>query len=523
MTSKSIRNKTFIGRGRSAEVYRIDVGNKVIARKIFTGSRTANFIHAIFYGAPLDYQWCEAAVKAAFFRRKVLFYLVRCWFNETLDIAAPLGWGVEPTSRAYYLDTTYVNGRPAAVCTPFQCDEENEFHQLNDSIMPTLQAHLIKAGMIGTAWQAGKGQPCAIANFLRDPDNSSRWHWIDAESGVPAIAGYHLPSLLKFYLPKALEMGRILFDDLDIDTFRRYLQDNEEIARHKLGKTDYHDLLVASGELITAHQEWGKQTRTSRPLGYFLFKEKITPEEHRFFADHPLKWRLWFLNYFMGTVLPGSVSSFIKKLPSLLRIINPWKWTLFFFKMAFVNSYRLKVSKEFTVSGMEAWKKMGRINENQVQALRIILDTDQANQYLGDFGIHLAVKPLGYILRLTLIPFLWQHGILTDETSAVLFLFCGMILRTTYTLMRCLENVLLLKPPPLLALFFSPLPSIGTLAFPAQMIYSARSGQPLSQFIIYSSLSKTAEHIPIWGGRNTLWDHRLNRLAHWIIVGARKP
>ncbi len=71
------------------------------------------------------------------------------------------------------------------------------------------------------------------------------------------------------------------------------------------------------------------------------------------------------------------------------------------------------------------------------------------------------MKPLAYILRLTVIPFIWQQGLVSEEVAAFLFMFCGMLLRTTYTLMRSIENLILLKTPPLAALVISPIPSWG--------------------------------------------------------------
>jgi hypothetical protein len=49
------------------------------------------------------------------------------------------------------------------------------------------------------------------------------------------------------------------------------------------------------------------------------------------------------------------------------------------------------------------------------------------------------------------------------------------------------------------------------------MLHKARKNHLISQFIIYESCSAVAAHIPVWGGRDTLWDHRFNRLAHTIV------
>jgi len=44
--------------------------------------------------------------------------------------------------------------------------------------MKPLQKRLIESGFDGLVWQAGKGNPVALNNFLLD--NKRNWVWIDA-------------------------------------------------------------------------------------------------------------------------------------------------------------------------------------------------------------------------------------------------------------------------------------------------------------------------------------------------------
>jgi hypothetical protein len=141
---------------------------------------------------------------------------------------------------------------------------------------------------------------------------------------------------------------------------------------------------------------------------------------------------------------------------------------------------------------------------------------EHVSQYLADFGVHLAMKPLGYALR-PLILWAGLAGVLPGEWATLLFLFCGLLLRTSYVLFRTIEDLVVRRAPAFVALLVAPIPTVGTLAYACQMLHTARSGHRVAQFIIYETCSAVAARIPIWGGRDSEWDHFFNRVAHGLI------
>ncbi|MFH0954320.1 MAG: hypothetical protein V1873_08320 [Verrucomicrobiota bacterium] len=511
----------FIGSGRSARVFRLAGPGGAVARKVFLGSTAANLVHSAFYGAPLDYRWCEAAVRAAFFRRRVLSRLVPHWFGARLDVSDATGWGLDEQRAAYYLDTVFVDGHPSRVYSPFFSGAKTEVLDLQRNILPALQHRLIDAGFVGTVWQAGKGHPCAIPNFLctdLDPvAGRHRWSWIDLESGVPAIASCEPVSLFGYYIPQAIRRRRILFDDLDEGRLRAYLQAQEAALKEKLGAAEFDALRGDVENLVAAHAAWSGENRVSRSVKYFRFRGRISERQYDYYLKHPLRWYPKLFLLLARLFAPRLWQALRDGWPKFLRLVNPVRWIRFLFNLVFSRSFRVEISRKFVRYGIGQWREGKRLTAEQVSILEAELTEKEANQYLADFGVHLAMKPVGYLVRLTVVPVLWQVGLISPHAAAVLFVFCGMILRVTYSFCRCVEDLVLRHPPAWLAMAIACVPTLGTLGYPCQMIHSARRGHLISQFIIYESCSTIAEHIPIWGGRDTGWDHLFNRLAHGLI------
>ncbi len=529
MRSCSIENVTdthvnygqFIGKGRSGSVYKLHGPEGLIARKIFTGSRAAKLLHLLFYGAPCDYIWCEAAIRAAFHRRRVLNRLVSFWFGNRLHMATTYAWGWNEEQKAWSLDTEFITGHPARLYSPFLYGQKTEIYDLLGNILPKLQEYLTKAGFVGTVWQTGFGQPCAIPNFLCVSADSechhNRWAWIDAESGVPAIVSYDLRALFSFYVPQALKHRRILFDDLAEPTLRAYLAVHDAELRTHMDEETFAAFMQDVEALTSAQHLWMQETRLTRSLGYSRAKGLITEEEYNSYLQRPTSWYLHLFTSHLYS-LPHKLWPWLKdEGPEFLKLVNPARWIRFFFVLIFSRRYRLEASCAYTRFGIDEWKKSRRITEEQAEILESELLTRDSNQYLADFGVHLSMKPLGWILRVTLIPILLFFGVTSIEISGILIVFMGTILRTLYTFVRAVEDFFLRRGIPILALLIAPIPSLGTLAYPCQMLHKARKNHLISQFIIYESCSAVAAHIPVWGGRDTLWDHRFNRLAHTIV------
>ncbi len=511
----------FLGRGRSAMVYKLNDGSDLLARKVFTGSSAANLVHLLFYGAPMDYSWCPAAIEAAYYRRKVLQPLLQFWFGGQLTIADSVWYGIDPEHRCYYLDTRFVAGRPARLYSPFLSNQRTEISHLKETVLPQLQGHLNAAGLIGTLWQAGKGQPCAFPNFLctrlgQNGDDHC-WTWVDTESGVPAIVSYHLPSLIKIYLPQALKRRRVLFDDLDADQFKAYLAQNRQALEESLGPAMCLELTDYGEKLMAAHSQWSRECRLSRSLKFCRFQGMIDDADYVFYRLHPFRWYRFLLGRLVCSLPLKAIQKLRQAWPNLSKWLNPMPCLLFLFGSLFSSAYRTRISRRYVQNCIQRWYDLRRLTEDQKLELERQLSQGDACNYLADFGVHLGLKPLGYLLRFTLVPLLWKLGLISLATSGILFVFMGNILRTGYALWRCIQCAARREPLPLTALMISMIPSLGSLAFPCQMLHTARKGHLVSQMIIYESFSSLAAKLPIWGGRDTGWDHLLNRLAHRLI------
>ena len=504
----------FLGSGRSAVVYKCVRDGQEVARKIFCGTDLTNLILNLFYGAPVDYKWCEPAIKAAYFRRKVLKDLTRFWFGGNFTIANSVATGINSESNEQYLDTEFIEGRVAALYNPFSENGLTEFKELKYKIFPELQERLMESGMDGTVWQAGYGQPCAIPNFLYSA--REKWVWIDAESGVPAIVSYNLKKLLFYYIPKAFKFRRVMFDSLDCGKFSNYLKDNEKDLRESLGD-EYREFSENCEALIVSSTAWQGMSRNDKSRGYYKFSGRITDEQDKYYAKHKILWLIFFIRSFFRYDFPGIFRHLIRKSMRFCAKLNPVKILTFCVLSLCSGSYRVKIAHKHIESKIDSWHRKKRLTNEQAETLHNELDDNSARKYLSDFGVFILFKPLGYIIRL-IVAVMLTKGLIDGATAAFIITFISIILRTVYSLYRCLEEMFSRKEIPWIALLISPLPMIGTLAHPCQMLHSARKGHSISQFTIYEVLSTIAAKIPIFGGYDSEIEYQLNRVGFKLVM-----
>ncbi len=513
--------KSFLGHGRSASVYKIESSGKLTARKIFTGSSTANFVMSLFYGAPVDYQWCEPAVKTAFYRRKVFVKLLQFWFGDQLTIAAPIGTGKDEESGAYYLDAEFIKGEVAELYNPFSISHISEYHDLKEVLFPKLQAKLRESGFIGTLWQVGYGQPCSIPNFLcikySDDVKKEQWIWIDAESGVPALASYSLAKQLSFYIPQAIKRRRVLFDDIDEVILNRYVEDYRSQLTEKLGEAGYVELKADVEKLIGHYNEWRRDTRFFHIIKYFCHKNIISEDKFNRLSSGQDSKLAFMLFFYAPRQIKMGVKFIFRKIANIAKRFNPLKWFIFFLRSALSRKYRIQKSGDFVLKRIGDWEELNRVTPKEADLLRDELNCPESNQYLADFGVFLALKPFGYFVKLCVVPVLMIYGVISPQTVVFIFAFFSLSLRFIYALLRCIEDLIFHRSFPYIALLVAPIPTFGTLAYPCQMVHSARKGHTISKFIIYEIFSAVAKKIPIWGGDNSEIEYYLNRQAYRLI------
>lgn len=510
----------FLGNGRSAVVYKCRRDGQDVARKIFCGTDLTNLILTVFYGSPVDYKWSEAAIATAFHRRKVLKGLLKFWFGDEITIADSVTTGVHAETNEQYMDTEFIKGRVAALYNPFVEEKLSEFTDLKYKVLPKLQGELMKSGMDGTVWQAGYGQPCAIPNFLYS-DDLKKWIWIDAESGVPAIVSYNIRKLISYYIPKAFKFGRVMFDSLDCESFKTYIEQNTTAIKETLSEDEFTEFSNSCDGLIESSLQWQNTTRSERSRGYFLFADKITEEQHEYYAKHSVLWLLFLMRWFISHDFPKLFTHLVQKIGKYAARLNPVKLITFCCKSLISGDYRIETAHNHIERKIETWHDKHRLSDDQAKILHEELDDNSARKYLSDFGVFLMFKPLGYIIR-GIVAVMLTQGMVSNTTAVFIFSFISIILRTSYSLFRCFEDIIARKEISWVALLISPLPMVGTLAHPCQMLHSARRGHSISQFIIYEILSAISSKIPIFGGHESEIEFQLNRLGFSLVKFSEK-
>jgi hypothetical protein len=480
-------------------------------------------VHFLITGAPNAYIWSPEATRCAVIRRQILTDLVEFWFGSRVCVANALdsGWGEE--TQSLWMDTEFINGRPAALRHPFSAPRDTESAQLAKHVMRPLQSRLAEAGFDGLVWQAGRGNPVATNNFLRsDGLEAESWAWIDLESGVPALIPANPVDLLLFYLPKSLRHRRALFDDVDVDKLRRYVRDCRSDLIAAIG-CDRIGAMEARIDLLEAEQHrWRSMPRVVRGIRYRLSQGQITEQRADWYQDRPLRWQTRELMLALKTALRNA-GRLVRRLARRVVRFDYVGAIAATFRYMISQRYRSQLAHAYVRMRVDRWVHRGHLSRNEAQFLRDALHREAVGSYITDFGVHVAIKLPIKLLQWGLVPVLFASGLIGPTTSAALVAFGGMIGRTFYTLGRCVPALFRRERLPWIALGVGLVPVIGNAAYPVQIVSRSteREGK-LAAFILYDSVTAVGELMPIWGGRDTGTEHRFNRLGD-LFVRYRHP
>jgi hypothetical protein len=509
-----------LGAGRSGKVILIETPERRVARKIFVG-----LVHYIFLGAPNPYTWNPDVIRSAYYRRKILKDLTEFWFGPRLRIADAYEVGWNKSYRAYQMDTEFVEGRPVALCQPFQSIRKNEMPDLRDNIMKPLQRRLMEAGFDGIVWQAGKGNPVALNNFLLydDSDDVPRYVGIDVESGVPALFSPNPLILFGYYLPKSFKHGAALFDDVDTDTLAAYVQHRRAALKGKLGEERYRTLLTYIRELEVHQHRWKTLNRLHRSIGYQLQTGTISPAEAEWYHQHPLRW----YGRESGRLAQKAGRKLLIDLPrkavNKLQSLPYREWLRKSGRFIQSQRYRREVASKQVIKRISHWEDREQLSPEQAENLRQSVKRESAGDYLNDFAVHIGLKVIVKILEFVLVPLLLIFGVIDEALAIFLFFAGGPIFRTAYTGFRMVELAGEQKLLPWVALVIGLLPKVGDVAYPCQLIYSAGGKQTrVARFIVYDFFTWIGAKIPIWGGEDTQTEHFFNRCAYYLIRGVER-
>ena len=515
-----------IGKGRSGTVFRnLDDQGNDLAVKVFSGvDGLTNFVNYVLTGAPNPYSWSIDAVQCAHYRREILSTLIPFWFDTKVRIANSYGVAWNEDVKAYKINTEFITGRQAGLHHPFSEETDWELNDLANGVMKPLQKRLMDSGFDGLVWQAGKGNPIALNNFLLD--ENGKWVWIDAESGVPALFPMNPLALLSFYLPNSLKHRRALFDDVNIQKLQHYVDSIQEDISKKIGSSQYEQL-VKSIEKLKVHQEkWKSIRRTNKNITYQLKKDKLSKEQADWYSNHKLAWHS---REFIKLTKKAAVKIAYKlpvKIFRKLISINYWEFIQNTARFVFSPTYRKSSVEELIKKRIAEWQKREQLSQKQADYLSDQAEHESTSPYLADFIILIGLKPLTNIIELVLLPALYAMGAINEATLAIGVSLGGVIYRTAYTLSKMIYERLFTKSEERhsrwIALIVGMIPTIGNAAYPTQMVYSASSkSKKLAEFLMYDITSRVGAKIPIWGGKDTHTEHFFNHLPD-IIIRKRK-
>jgi len=513
-----------IGRGRSGVVVRgRDGDGSELACKIFDSHGLTKLVQVVLLGAPNPYVWSEDAVRCAALRRRILAVLV-AHHLPAIAVAEERGVAWNDEHRAYELATRFVDGRPARLDHPYrhggQEDAVDEVRELVTTVMEPLQRLLVECGFDGLVWQAGHGNPVALNNFLRvEREGEPRWIWIDLESGVPALFPLDPRALLGFYLPRSLRLRRPLFDDVDVERLSAWIEEHAE----RYGADERARLRAAAAELAERQARWKALPRFHAAIEYRLARGQIDLETARYYRTRPLRWYARELERVVFEGPPKAARLLGRAAGRLARV----RWSAVARRLVqFLLSQRFRwaLARRYAERRLSAWEQRGQMSREHADRLRRHAEREESSAYLCDFGVHLGIKPFVKAIEYWVVPSLFVVGLVGKGTLALVLLAFGAFARTLYTAGRLVQSHRHGRERPWVALVVGLLPVVGNFAYPLQIVWSSSTEEDddLARFLLYDGFSRLAAHVPIWGGRDTLTEHRGNRLAGRVIGWQRR-
>ncbi len=117
----------------------------------------------------------------------------------------------------------------------------------------------------------------------------------------------------------------------------------------------------------------------------------------------------------------------------------------------------------------------------------------------------------------------WSSGSINEPVLLLLLVSGGALGRTAYTLGRLIQSGLAGERLPWITLALGALPVAGNAAYPAELVAcSGGDTRLLARFIIYDTFAAMGRSLPIWGGADTLVEHRMNRLPDLVANGIQR-
>lgn len=475
---QQMEEEKLLGAGRSGQVFLVKDQSGKIARKVFFSDTLGSLVHYVLFGADNPYIWNQDFLECAYWRRKILELLVPYWFDAKLSIAPAIRTDWNLKTQSNQLDTGFVPGRNVALHQPMDRTRNQETRQLVHQVMHPLQKRLIEAGFDGLVWQAGKGNPVALNNFLVvDIDAQTQsFVWIDMESGVPALFPLNILTLFTFYLPKSFKHRSPLFDDVDIQKLKKYGAEHRTGLEEKLGERQYSDLVKYIDALAEHQANWKSLTRLERGIFSQLRQGKITQSQANWYLHHPARWYFKELKKLLTKSLKKLFLDLPRSIINKLRSLPYLDWIKGACKLIFSKKYRFQLTRNYVTERIHVWQDRKQLKPEDAEDLVNRLNRESGGEYLGDFGFHLGLKILVGATEFGIFPLLFAAGWLDEVALAMILLVDGLISRTVYTGFRLFQAKVERQELPWVALLIGMIPTmVGNLAYPCQIVYSASS------------------------------------------------
>ncbi|MEE9277975.1 MAG: phosphatase PAP2 family protein [Dehalococcoidia bacterium] len=205
------------------------------ADKVYRPSRPVRLLYWAAFQAPFPYSTRVEALRTAASVRELTGLLTRYWTGANMVAAVR---EIRREDGEYHFVTELVRG-----------EEPADNAAIREELL-TLRRHFAAAGL--PTWQIDPENPHAHTNFVRTPDGELKI--IDLESTlVPLIQPLHT-------LPRMLRSGRLpLFDDVDFERLRRYVEAEAAGLRAALGADGFARLEQAVADAEHASAVWKSQ------------------------------------------------------------------------------------------------------------------------------------------------------------------------------------------------------------------------------------------------------------------------
>ncbi|GEM_PF-5483552 len=221
------------------------VEETLVAEKAFKSSGTAAWLARAFNFFALQtvvnpYAHNYHAIRAAYYRRKVLGILTEHWFGES-RVADALYTRFDAETGCFALGTEFVDGRGYT-------------YQDKETVLPFLEklaGHMKEAGLYGPMWSVDPDLVVSTCNVVINRQGKPAV--TDLESSVAAAIPVPLPRFLKYWA-YGLRNGTFpLHDDIDYRRFRSYTAGLEaHLPDDKLSE------LMQNAELLENHERLWK-------------------------------------------------------------------------------------------------------------------------------------------------------------------------------------------------------------------------------------------------------------------------